>query len=305
MIETNEKEHKTPIKCYLLLGRSASGKSTIAFDMVKDEKRVYVVNVEDEAPYKREKYKIIDWSQLPEVRAGSIIVEDILKLTEPQRQILHKLLSYNAHHYPEINTIILISHSITKTGLYGFLSFLTHVIFTCCKSNIGNLHYVLNFYKFNKQERQAFSDKFIESVEQFNPFTLHVEDRKMCVSKPVTTQSVQVLKPNQVTPGSNVDPAAKVRYYLKLLRSPHLACAIYDLIQQSKEIKLSADGMQIRARGKKTFRRFKFNLVDYIGTLVTPGEKMDRGMKKLHLYIMRKISVPRMFLLNKRVRKIR
>jgi len=245
----------------------------------------------------KNKYKLISFEDAADVKKGSIIFEDVLLLSPTQREVIKQVLNYNCHHYG-LGNVIIISHSVTGTGIFGILSFLTKVIFTACKSNTRNLSVVLEFYKFPKHQKEKCLREFKSSQEQYLPFILDVDASKL--SKDENAEAPPESNKKNIDRDQNPD-LNNVRAYVNLLPHPKMSTAIFDLITSCLSRNLSNNGMIIRVRGGRSQKTYKFNLIDYITLLVSSEEYVDKGYLLLHKFIMRKCRLPKIFIKNKQL----
>lgn len=87
-----------PQQTVLIVGKSNTGKSYLARDLVQGLGRgrpVYVVN--DASPQKP--FRKVDWDSLKDIRKASLIMEDIISCTDKEFKEIQKVLSYYCHHH--------------------------------------------------------------------------------------------------------------------------------------------------------------------------------------------------------------
>jgi hypothetical protein len=289
----------------ILVGASGSGKTTAAKSLVRGcGLPVYVVNGQPD-DY-GEGYEEAAWEECASLKDCCLIVDDVLSCNAPQFKILQRLANFSGHHL-NIQKLIIVTHSIQNTHVYGLLAYATQVLFTLSKANVRSLWVTLDFYKFGVKEKEAIMKEFNSCSDEYGYYVLHVE--KHSFWRP----SEQCNRPS-----GDDDSGARQggvhslppHRFLELLAPEarrRQATLIFDLVYPSlpRSAVEEGDGFTIVMRTKATGETVRINIFDYLDCLTNEKSTPTSTMLGLHHYVSSLVSIPRCFVANKRFLKKR
>jgi hypothetical protein len=298
-------------KAILLIGRSGSGKTRIAADLVKEQGgRAFVVNDKtDQTDIPK-----IEWSDVESLHDATLVVEDLIACKNSSFEALQKVLNFSAHH-KNLRTIIIIAHSVVKTNTQGLLGFITHCYFTLAKSNVKSISTVLDYYKFDKSDKARMIAEFVADTDKFGHYILDVERRtfKKHVAERISAAAAGPATAAKSSADRNRRSKEDLASFLGSCREsasrliPLLGpdsdkgWAVYEILIALIPLKdLSAHDLSIKLHSRSAESNVSVNLIDYIFYLCTDKVPPPR-IKKLHSYFKKYCNIPACIIDNERL----
>lgn len=280
------------IKNCVIIGQTGSGKTILAKSLVKNCSKVFILNdFAQTSPFVK-----TTWKDCLHISNCALVVEDIVNCSEDNFKKLQTLLNYKAHHN-QISPIVLICHTAKKVNLIGLFDCCTHIFFTANKSNINSLKTVLNKFSFEKQEKINIENVFLNNKNKFDHFVLYCAERKF-----EKFNSDHCFEPSQ----KNKTPENNMEKLVKFLAEPDLALTISKLIRSNvNRALINENTCTLTLFSRKKNSNQDTNLIDYIGCLLTENEKPNKKFISLHKFVLKRNIIPRSFVKNKYLRKIR
>ena len=292
----SEKQQHRPQKTVLVIGRSGSGKSTLTQRLTKDLK-LSVCYVNDRTNTKGSKQST--WEDAKTLSKCALVFEDVIGATKDQFKILQGVLAFSNHHL-QLNPIYIIVHSVLNNNVHGLLGYVTEVVITAAKVNVNSLNSVLQYYRFDKEEKAEIVARFLRPVEPFSYYVLDVEKRTFTYVGPkgsTTTSKGSGAEPAAAAE-SMTDASSSANRFLALLPESGKALAIFDLIKAKLSDKaLNSEDLTITLQNRRG-KSVRISLIDYLYALTTPGAEPSREVRLLHTYISRKVLLPSCFVIN-------
>jgi hypothetical protein len=159
------------------VGKSNTGKTTLSKELLASGGDKLPVKVVNDNTGDLTEYESISWEELETVKNCKVLIEDVISVDPKKFVYLQKLASFGCHHN-NVPLALLVTHSIEKNNINGFLNYVSHVYFTFSKANVRSLWVILEFYKFTKPEKTKFSNMLFSILEDtFGYFVLDVENR--------------------------------------------------------------------------------------------------------------------------------
>ena len=153
-------------------GQSGCGKTDEALRLIKESgKKGYVLNEE-----KRELLQLepLPFAKLTSLKNCAVVIEDIHNLSPANLTLVKRCANYFCRH-SDITPFILISHSATRTDLYGLAQHMTHVYINCRLSNAYNFGKILDLFRFPKGDKASLSAYFKSCASPWGFLMLDVD----------------------------------------------------------------------------------------------------------------------------------
>jgi hypothetical protein len=288
---------------WILVGKSGSGKTTAAKELVADSGLpVHVVNGQPD-DY-GEGYRDASWEDCSSLRDCCLIVDDVLSCSGAEFRTLQRVANFSGHHL-NIKKLLVLTHSIQNTHVHGLLAYATHVVFTLSKTNARSLSVTLDFYKFG-EEKKAIMREFNSCGDEYGYYVLHVERRTFArppgqVSRPRREETAR----EPAAQGPSSLPAQRFLELLAPEARRRQATLIFDLVYPHLPRSSDEDGddFTIVLRSKATGETVRTNIFDYLDCITSEKGSPSPTMLGLHNYVTGLVSIPRCFVANKRFLK--
>jgi hypothetical protein len=190
--------------------------------------------------------------------------------------------------------VILICHCLHNTGMYALLPFLHKIYVSGSKSNVKSLVTLLEYFKHDKIEKAAYLNSFKANEVPYSHFCLDINSRTLTLISPDQDEMTSLVDVNS-------DSHAMAESLLGELENAGKAKAVFSLICRKLK-KINADDLTVELTSAKTRNPVIISLVDYLNVLTTPASSSqlpDRLLLQFHSYIIKRVHIPRCFILNK------
>ena len=176
-------------------------------------------------------------------------------------------------------------------------------MFTLSKSNVRSICLVAEAFRLGKEEKERFVRTFMAEKDQFGYFTLDVENMSF-VRGDSPPQTVAVA--GAAAPLDVISACRKtLEEYSDFLSHPEKALKIFNFI--ASEIPTHSLDPQTLLLTLKTRggggALVKISLLDYLSAL-NSQEKPGADLIRLHLYLSRRVSLPKVFVQNEHFRRL-
>ena len=288
---------------YLIIGKSESGKSTLARKLASQGgKRVVVVN--DTVSREEEGVEYWPWEKLETAHGVAIIIEDLVGTTERQFKQISHALNVKKHHGG--CSLYIICHSLVKTNVTGLLTFFDFLIFTSARTNVANIKAACTFFKIPPSTREKHLTLFgKESKDPYAYYILDLKDFSFLKGGCVETSHPPG---GRDTPTSAAAVASLADYRKSAeilfgqLPNSKRCLAIFEIILGRLDYlgdSISPSDLMIRLQTKDSQKEKRFSLVDYVFSLVELDPPAS-DIVRLHAFLKSKnIFYPRCLIKNK------
>jgi hypothetical protein len=287
---------KAAPKVILVVGKSNSGKSTAARSILGDGRSSRVAVVNDRSDESPPAYERRGWEEVDGLEDTAVLIEDVTDCTEAQFKILQSLCNYGAHH-SNLRPILILTHSIQKTGLRGVLAYATHVLLTLCKTNASALGQCLDFLKFPKGEKERLQREFVDAAsgDRYGYCELDLGSGKLVVDASLPRREEAAPDGGDAAAATPPPPPRiEASRYLEHLKNPKKALLLHDVIypRLTDKIKALGGNYELRLVSKSDGRSVSVSFLDYLDTLTDESKRPTREMRSVHTYVRKRVLVP-------------
>jgi hypothetical protein len=289
---TEKRNHRIVLIC----GQSNSGKTSAAKrELDEVDGKVHVISNNHTDDFKEAKYCKGGFDVCHGLSNCAVFFDDVISCKKLEFEAIQKLVNFSGHH-SNIGPIFIACHSVMHNNLFALLEYLTHVWFTLAKSNVRSLESVLQFFKFDKEEKKNFSRTFLDDPDSFGIYELDVSKRTFGrIGKNWDPGT------NQETMTKPVIPASR---YLELIQPEKRrkeAALILDLIQTKIPEKMLAGGdFTLTLKNNSTGQNVSISLLDYVMSLTDEKCRPGKELISAHKVMCKYVTIPKCFVANKR-----
>lgn len=275
-------------------GKSGSGKTTAVNRLATAAgKPKYVVNQSEPDP----NFIPVTWAKVPALSHATLLVEDLVNVPASQLPVLQKLLTFQARH--QSVDVYLICHAVAKNGVFTLVQHCTQVNFTLSKSNVGSLVLVADHFKVGKQEKDRWVQLFLAASGQYGFFVLDVEARTFARGDSGAESGGAEASRAAL---AAVSPRKTLEEYAGFLCQPDRALKIFDfIVSEIPSASLDPRTLLLTLKTKRTGALVRVSLLDYLHALDS-DEPPGGDIIRLHYYLIRRVSIPRVFVRNPHLR---
>ena len=269
--------------------------------MIKESGRKgYVLNEE-----KRELLQLepLPFSKLNSLKNAAVLIEDIHNLSPANFALVQRCANYFCRH-SDISPLILITHSATKTGLYGLAQHMTHVYISCRPGNVLNFGKILDMFRFPKSEKAAHLAYFKTCSSPWGFLIFDVESLTF-KKQEGKKESTSAAAASGGAAAADVDTFQERRMtaekYLTLFCSSESkqAIAIADLILAKVPLSSVDPDLNLSLKSKNSGMPVRINLLDFIASLLSRDDKPTPEIIAFSKYLSKYVRLPRLMVKNK------
>jgi hypothetical protein len=284
-------------RAILCVGRSATGKTTIVKKLLKSCKRVFVINEKTgDKTFQR-----ASWDEATTLKKAALVVEDLIGASKQEFKLLQHLISFSGHHC-SLSPIVVVLHSLLNNNCFALTNYVTDVIITASKSNLGSLNALLTSQRFDKTERADIVQRFLREGEPYGYFWFSVDKRRFEYFGPAGVAADHSSKKSTSAAAASImsEASASAERYLGLLPESGTALALFSLIRARIDEKtLDPQDLTLTLRSKKK-HSITISLIDYLHALTTPDAAVSKENLLFHRFISKKVRYPKVFITNSR-----
>jgi len=294
---------------------AANGLKTYLLDTRKEDKNSSsesesdVIEDDDDLALTKS-FKKTGWKGLKRIKNANLVVEDIIRCNQVQRETLQRILNWNCRHR-KIKICILNAHQITSNGLFACMENLGEIIImTKYKSAVKSLRRVAQEFNFSKAEIGEMASKFLADSREFGYWVINLNRHEFFrdggdLSPPPSknASSLQQQQQQEQHDSEEKDISQHLRTAKELLPlfspSGEKAMAVVKFILQRIDINtVAASDLTVTAKMPDKMKR-TISLLDYVVATQTVGEQPSRELMLFHVYLKRRIPhMPRCFFSN-------
>jgi hypothetical protein len=254
------------------------------------------------------KHTAIDFDDLANLRSCAVLCDDLMHINKTEFLQLKELLDRTARHN-SVSPVILIAHAIARTGLFSLLTHLTEVHFTHDRGNCQAIALTCEAFKFGKEAKNQFIDRFLEAKEQYGIFILSKQKRTFVKQEPSsvgkipkTVSSRQQLQEQQLMAMEPYKRSAEMYIPHVCQDAKRSLCIFQYILMKIPLTSLEASDLTISLQRKNCKSALSLSILDYLVVLDSPNERPSKLMSSLHKYIDRHVSLPKCMVRNKFLR---
>lgn len=311
-------DNEPELSAFLLIGRSKSGKSSLLRSLLKPfqkqyNKKVFLLNDRSRRKNRQNNYTAIEWSEIGKISDCILVVEDIVRASKVQIDLLSETLNHGCHHR-RINPLVCVSHSLTGQGIWALVKFFTRVYISAVPGNLESLDYILNKHGFTKEQRTFHAQNLVNNKQPYAHFLYDIDNRSIKkvqyqLEPPDSLEEDEeggTKKRKRMTLSARDQMAqAKAQRYLSVLRNPTQALACFDLLYAKLDKKsVSPQTLDVSLHQKGDRQPVTVSLISYLACLTDPKVPASREVWKFHKYCvtLRGIRLPDCYILNEAFR---
>lgn len=312
----------SPHGSVLLLGKSATGKTTLVHRILKKyiklQTRIFTVNVKNNEYQKlSSSIKNVSFDKLDRIPKSSIVViEDVIHLSPANAIFLRELINYRAHH--DSLKVFIIAHHLLKTNVYQLIPYFHYIVFTCHQANVPIIRILFHSFRLEKSLIQNWLEHYISFVKS-TPFSYFFFDTaRQTYNFSVSLQSLiqnqfssyssndsEVVRSNDSTHLQKISNFQD-RFNFFLFNHPlqNQAKAVFSILLHCvplNQINNSDLTLSVYSKTKRSY--LHFSLIDYVICLLSPDCPVRTSDLFLHNYFKHHCQIPTIFIHNKRFKK--
>lgn len=291
---------------YFIVGPSFSGKSSLARLLAKKQGRKIVILNNRSPPFKGARN--VGFKDIGSAGACTLIVEDLIRISDAKRDILQNLVNYSSHH-ADIAPIFLLTHSIKNNNIFCLLPFVRGVLFmTKSNSTIKSVRDVLSYFGYDKREVVSLVDRWRSFDKPYSFFHYNVEEHSFRHSN--VNSLVRQFTWQDENKNLNEDRKFEIRErgerILDMLgKRAKLAIALLHFIIDEFDMdSFSDESFSISIVSRRHRKRLVIDLIHFIHTLLSSKTKTLSNKFKIFFTILKtRHCLPDFFILNPSVKR--
>jgi hypothetical protein len=290
------------MELYLIVGPAGSGKTTAARRILESGGKP-IFCVADRTGQLGDKYQTCAWSEVGKLSGCSLLVDDLIGVSQKHFLCLQNLLCYSNTH-DDVSPIVICTHLVSKNNVTGLLPAVKKILFTANTANVSALSTVLTHFKFDKATKKKIVDAFLTSGRQFGSFVLDLQSR----TAEWGTENVQSgsggevgeqQEDNFTPPPPPPPPTVPAERLLARAADPDAAVILYELIWPRLPDNARGRDYCLRLKsGARGGEEVVINLMDLIFCLTDPEERPSIELSSLYNYVRTLVAIPRRLVAN-------
>ena len=288
----------------LYVGSSGSGKTSMITTQIKrtkqSRKSVFVLN--DHADLARTHgFNNIGWEfKFRSLRRSTLICEDLVCLSNKELKLLATLVNIIRRHNQ--NTVILVTHSLRNNNIYSLVCHMNFIVFLSNRSNIGNWNVTCSIFKVPDEVKTRGQEFFSRGPAKYCSFVFNTASFEITTLSP----EYSIVKEPGHSPSKNkyVSEAKLLERFQAVFKGfdhGHRFFALAQFLVFNLPPQVIAPDLSVSMLRANKKDRAKISVVDYVSTVSSPHVPVTEDIKSLHDFIRRKVSIPRLFVQNKRL----